>query len=56
MSVILLLGYAHCRVSVACLILRYFETCANGNLAKRFMDESFQRIEVEYACTDTTRG
>ena len=32
------------------------ETRIRGSEDSRFMDESFQRIEVGYACTDTTRG
>ena len=31
-------------------------TRIRGSEDSRFMDESFQRIEVGYACTDTTRG
>ena len=33
-----------------------FETFLNLDSVERFMDESFQRIEVEYACTDPSCG
>ena len=33
-----------------------FETFLDMDSVERFMDESFQRIEVDYACTDPSRG
>lgn len=33
-----------------------FETFLDVDSVERFMDESFQRIEVDYACADPSRG
>ena len=38
---------AHCEL---------FETFLNVDSVERFMDEGFQWIEVEYACTDPSCG